>query len=201
MTADSHNDVTMTAAAIAQAASIEHRIAASLLADGRFQQDISATDFEAILSNVIYTLISDQKVAGLDVDIAHSIESIDVTIRDGKAHVLCTVHIASPIAAYIEFMYTLENDPDTPQAIRLKAGSLRVKEKTRRFDLKAKAALAAMNVKKITLHEMADMPAIIQHTLPPQLEAQGISGTFSRVGLWFNNHQLHVILEGDFAAM
>ena len=122
---------------------IEARIAAELLAHGRFEDALDANELEIILRNVIHTLIAEQKVAGIDVSVVHNVHTIEVEIEDGEAHVSCLVHIHSPIVAFVNFAYTLINNEDSGDRIMLKPGTLIVDEKTRRFDLKAKAALGS----------------------------------------------------------
>jgi len=185
-------------AALYPTAPIEARIAKALLENGRFEDDLTADELEIIMRNIVYTLIAEQKVAGFDVDVVHNVQSTQIEIENEEAAVSCIVHIHKPIVAFIHFNYVLENDPTDADSIRLKKGTLKVDEKTRRFDIKAKAALAALNVRKITMHEMQQMARIIERTLPPQLLAQGVSGEFSHVQLVLNDKTLNVSLEGTF---
>jgi len=93
----------------------------------------------------------------------------------------------------------LINDPvSISQKLRLKPGTLMVSEHTRRLDLKAKAALATINVTRIALQELSDLAAIIESTLPAQLKQHGVTGKFSNVELSFQDHCLDISVEGDF---
>jgi hypothetical protein len=82
--------------------------------------------------------------------------------------------------------------------LRVKRGSLIIAEHTRRFDIKAKAALAAINVKNLALKELADPAAVIVATLPSQLERLGLRGKLKTVELTLKDHDLEVCLEGEF---
>jgi hypothetical protein len=109
------------------------------------------------------------------------------------------VHIHRPIVAFLEFSYVLANDPaGHPGRIGVKKGTLRVEEKTRRLDLKAKAALAAIDVEGIARRELMDIPGIIVSTLPPQLARLGVIGTITKVELGFQDSHMDLCLEGTF---
>jgi hypothetical protein len=82
--------------------------------------------------------------------------------------------------------------------LRVKRGSLTISEHTRRFDIKAKAALAAINVRNLAIKEMADPAAVIIETLPTQLKRFGARGELRSVELTLKDHQLEVYLEGEF---
>jgi hypothetical protein len=178
---------------------IEGRIAQSLLIQGEFYENIDAADLEIILRNIVYVMFSRQTVAGRDIDILHNVPIMHVEISEEQAHVDFIVHIHKPIIVFIEFEYTLINHPDEDEKrLCLKEGSLRIKEKTRRFDVKAKAGLTAMNVPKIARQEMSDMTEVICRTLPAQLKQKGVTGELSKIRLSLNDHTLCVYLMGEF---
>jgi hypothetical protein len=178
---------------------IEERIAHALLATGEFYENIEPADLEVILRNIVYVMFSRQKVAGRDIDILHNVPIMNVAIDDGQAHIDFVVHIHKPIVVFIEFNYTLINHHDEDEKrLCLKEGSLRIKEKTRRFDVKAKAALTAMNVPKIARQEMSDLTEVICRTLPSQLKKKGVTGELQEIKLSLNEHTLCVYLTGDF---
>ncbi len=178
---------------------IEERIAKALLARGEFYENIDAADLEIILRNIVYVMFSRQKVAGRDIDILHNVPIMHVEIREEQAHVEFIVHIHKPIIVFIEFEYTLVNHPDQDEKrLCLKEGSLKIKEKTRRFDVKAKAGLTAMNIPKIARQEMSDMSEVICRTLPGQLKHKGVTGVLDKVRLSLNEQTLCVYLLGEF---
>jgi hypothetical protein len=143
-----------------------------------------------------------QKVAGREIGILHNVPLMQVEINNEEAHVEFVVHIHKPIIVFIEFKYTLVNHEDEDnKCLCLKEGSLRVKEKTRRFDVKAKAALTAMNVPKIARQEMSDLTNVICRTLPDQLRHKGITGQLETIKLSLNDHSLCVSLTGDFGPL
>jgi len=181
---------------------IEERIAADLLARGVFEDAINNGELEIILRNVVYTLFSRQKVAGFDVGIVHNVVEMSVNIEHGEAHVDFIVHIHKPVIVFLELSYTLINDLEGPDArLRVKDGTLQIAEKTRRFDIKAKAALTAMNVPRIVRHELADLSEVIRSTLPDQLRKQNIQGELNKIGLSLNSSTLSVYLQGEFAPL
>lgn len=181
---------------------IEERIAAALVADGRFHNRINGADLAVILRNVVYYMFAHQKFAGVDVGIVHNIIQMDVTLADDEARVVFEVHIHSPIVAFLEFRYVLENDPDQfGSALRLQPGTLHIEQRTRRFDIKAKTALAAMNVQRIALQELSNTRDIIRKTLPPQLRKQHIDGALTHIELELMDDALCVLLEGEFAPL
>ena len=140
--------------------------------------------------------------AGRDIDILHNVPIMHVEINKEQAHVEFVVHIHKPIIVFIEFNYTLVNHEDEDdKRLCLKEGSLRIKEKTRRFDVKAKAAMTAMNVPKIARQEMSDLTEVICRTLPDQLQKKGVRGELEAIELSLNAHSLCVYLTGDFELM
>ncbi len=178
---------------------IEGRIARALLTRGEFYEDISPADLEVVLRNIVYVVFARQKAAGREIDMLHNVPIMHVEIDKGQAHIDFVVHIHKPIVVFIEFKYTLVNhDEEDNKCLCLQEGSLRVTEKTRRFDVKAKAALTAMNVPKIARQEMSDMSQVICTTLPGQLQKKGIIGELGTVKLSLNEHSLCVYLSGDF---
>jgi antitoxin component of MazEF toxin-antitoxin module len=178
---------------------IETRIADTLIESGEFHEDITAAELAVILRNVVYVMFAQQKVAGVDVGILHNVPIMKVTLAEGQADIEFVVHVHKPIIAFLEFKYALINDHDTSvKRLTVKNGSLRVNEKTRRFDLKAKAALAAMNVPRIARQEMSDTAAVIRRTLPTQLQQKGITGELKEIVLRLNSDTLSIYLQGDF---
>jgi hypothetical protein len=181
---------------------VEERIARALVTRGEFCEDISSADLEVILRNIVYVMFARQKVAGREIGILHNVPIMQVEINNEEAHVEFVVHIHKPIIVFIEFKYTLVNHEDEDnKCLCLKEGSLRVKEKTRRFDVKAKAALTAMNVPKIARQEMSDLTNVICRTLPDQLRHKGVTGQLETIKLSLNDHSLCVSLTGDFGPL
>lgn len=165
-------------------ASIEQRVVQALNENGEYHGHISEEELVPILSNVLYTLVAQQKVAGVDVPIEHNVTQMSVHIEKQEIRVFCELHIHSPIKAFIKFKYRLINDPAAnPSNLRLKNGDIQVEEVTRRLDFKAKTALKVMNVRRIAMHEMSDPARVIKHTLPEQLVRHGFDGTLSRIDL------------------
>lgn len=178
---------------------IEERIAASLTTFGMFDAVLTPEEFELILRGIIYTSFDQQTFAGVNVGLVHNIVSLSVEHNELEMDIECIVHIHKPIISFIEFSYTLENEPDQPGGrIQVRDGSLLFEAKTRRLDVKAKTALAAMNVRKIMMQEMSDLTAIIFSTLPPQLRALGVDGKLDDVGLEIVDSGLRVRLYGTF---
>ena len=178
---------------------IEERIAQALLDEGVFYENIDAADLEIILRNIVFTMFAEQRVAGRDIDILHNVPVMNVTINEEEADVEFVVHIHKPIVVFIEFNYKLINHPfEDEKNLCLEQGTLQIREKTRRFDVKAKAALTAMNIPKIARQEMSDMTAVIRKTLPAQLEKRGVKGELNTIKLSLNQHTLCVCLKGDF---
>ena len=188
-----------TTARVYSTGDIEERIARALVRRGEFYEDISAADLEIILHNIVYVVFARQKAAGRDINMLHNIPIMHAEIDNGQAHINFVVHIHKPIIVFLEFEYTLVNHVDVDnKRLCVKDGSLRIKEKTRRFDVKAKAALTAMNVPKIARQEMSDMSEVISNTLPDQLQKRGVVGELSTIKLSLNDHSLCVYLGGDF---
>ena len=181
---------------------IESHIADALVEQGEFQKNINAAELEVILRNVVYVMFAQQKVAGIDVGILHNVPIMKVLLAEEQADIEFVVHVHKPIIAFLEFKYALVNDNETAvRCITVKNGSLRVNEKTRRFDLKAKTALAAMNVPRIARQEMSDTADIIRRTLPDQLLQKGVTGELKEIELYLNSDTLSVYLQGDFVRL
>lgn len=178
---------------------IEDKIAQALLVHGRFKDKIGADELATIMRNVVYTIFAEHKVGGREVGLLHNVPTMKVHINNSQAAIGFIVHIHKPIVAFIKFQYTLVNDPVAVYPnLRVKRGSLTIAEHTRRFDIKAKAALAAINVKNLALKELADPAAVIIATLPLQLERHGLRGKLKNVELTLKDHDLEVYLEGEF---
>lgn len=179
---------------------IEYRIAQALVMQGHFSDQIHADDLATIMRNVVYTIFADYKVGGHEVGLLHNVPTFKVHINNSQADLGCIVHIHKPIVAFLKFRYTLVNDPVSVNPnLRVKRGTLFISEHTRRFDIKAKAALAAINVKNLALKELANPAAVIIATLPTQLKRFGVRGNLKTVELNLKDHYLEVCLEGEFS--
>jgi hypothetical protein len=165
-------------------APFEEKIAHTLKEKGEFAGHLNAEQLSIILRKVLFTLVGEQKVAGFDVPITHNVSAMQVTIARREAAVFAEVHVHSPIVAFIQFRYTLENDRRCPgKKLHLKRGQVEVKEVTRPFDLGARAALAILGVKQIALRELSDPNAVIRRTLPQQLARLGFQESLAEVEL------------------
>jgi hypothetical protein len=90
------------------------------------------------------------------------------------------------------------NDPfSEPKRVQLKRGSLSIRKNTRRFDLKARAALSAIDLESIARNELTDLSVILRRTLSDQMNGYGISGEISEIRLSIIDCVLEVYLEGD----
>lgn len=175
---------------------IERRIAESLVSQGCYEGCMSGDDLSVIMRKVLFTLVDEQKVGGVDVPITHNVSDMRVEIADGQAHVACEIHIHNPIKAFIRFEYTLVNDPQAPgQKIILKNNHLNVTEITKPFDFAAKTALKIMGVKGIALAELKNPNNVIRRTLPDQLRQLGFEGELTTVELAINDHDMHVFVQ------
>ncbi len=178
--------------------SVEQHIADTLRACGAFEGDLTSRDLEPILKNVVFTLVDEQRFAGIDVPITHNVSQMQVEIVAQQANVFCEVHVHAPIVAFLQFTYTLENHPKVSGKLRLKGGDVVVKENTRSLDFAAKAALRILNVRAIARRELSEPNEIIRRTLPVQLERAGIKAKLDRIELTFNGSgSLHVLLTLD----
>lgn len=177
---------------------LEHKVARALIETGEFLGTLTADELAVIMRKVLYTLVDEQKVAGLDVPLVHNVSRMDVSIVGGEAAVSCEVHIHTPIKAFITFDYVLENDRQADNGqLRLKDNRLEVREITRPFDIGAKAALKVMGVRHIALQELSDVNGIIRRTLPPQLRQLGFEGELVDVALELqDNGTMAVYLTG-----
>ena len=127
---------------------IEARIASALISDGRFESRLNGDELSAVLRKLVYTVFSKHTLAGQGVNLVHNIATMQVIMNESEARIGFIVHIHKPITAFLKFKYCLVNDPvSVSRRLRLKRDSLVVQEHTRRFDIKAKAALAAINVR------------------------------------------------------
>jgi hypothetical protein len=181
---------------------IEERIATSLLENGRFHGYLSAKELALIMRNLVYAIFSQQRFGGRDVKLVHNIPSMKIAIKNHQADVSFLVHIHKPIVAFLTFSYSLLNDPiSTGRNLRIKHGSLKTRQDTRRFDLKAKAVLAAIDIVGLAQRELADPAAIILSTLPQQLRKQGVWGKVRSIELFLHDQSLEVVLEGEFESV
>ena len=178
---------------------IEREIATSLLEQGRFEGHVEGEQLAAIFRHLVYAVFASQQFAGHDVSIAHKVASMKVDIKGDEALVQFSVHILRPIVAFLGFAYTLVNDPvSVGQKLRVKRGTLLIRKRTRRFDIKAKTALAAINVERLAKKELANVNNVISTTLPLQLERHGLEGRIDNVELTLGEGLMHVCLEGEF---
>lgn len=172
---------------------IEARIAAALREDGEFIGDLNARDLKPILSHVLYTLVAEQKIAGIDLPINHNISQMQVMMHDDGIDIFCEVHVHEPVTAFVRFSCTLENAPGSqPANLRLKDDRLDVEEVTRRFDLGARTALKMLNIPRIARRELSDPRGVILRTLPEQLAKQGFHGTIDHMEIMVKNGRLQV---------
>jgi hypothetical protein len=178
---------------------IEDKIAQALMMHGRFKDKIDGDELATIMRNIVYSIFAGHKIGGRQIDLLHNVPTMKVQINNSQAAIGFIVHIHKPIVAFIKFQYTLINDPvSLYPKLRVKQGSLTISEHTRRFDIKAKAALATINVRSLALKELADPATVINDTLPAQLERFGARGNLKTVELALKDHHLEVYLEGEF---
>jgi hypothetical protein len=181
------------------AGTFEDRIAAALLECGRFQGYMNAKELALIQRNLIYVIFSQHQFGGRDVKLVHNVPSMKITIKNHQADVSFLVHIHKPIIAFLTFSYSLLNDPiSAGRNLRIKHGTLKTSQDTRRFDLKAKAALAAIDIDGLAQRELSDPAAIILSTLPQQLRKRGARGEVKSIELFLHEKTLEVCLEGEF---
>lgn len=178
---------------------IEQKIAAELIKNGRFDSQINAEELAVILRNLVYTMFSNHTLAGQGINLIHNIATMRVSIDKSQANIHFIVHIHKPITAFLKFKYALVNDPvSVSPRLTLKRNSLVIEEHTKRFDIKAKAALAAINIGNIARKELADPTRIIRATLPSRLAKHGLGGQFTCVEMALADQYLNLCLEGSF---
>jgi hypothetical protein len=187
------------AALESSAESIDQRIATALCREGKFKGAINAGELAIILRSVVYALFSRYRFAVLDFQPVYNVPTMKVGIRNGEATVKSLVHMHRPVTAFLNFRYTLINDVVSgDKKIRLKRGSFKYEERTRRLDLRAKTALAVVNIHDLVLRELQDISQVILKTVPDQLENQAVTGKLKRIELVLNGDKLNVYLEGAF---
>jgi hypothetical protein len=181
---------------------IDDMIADSLLADGQFQGRLNARELALIMRNVVHTVFDQHKIGGRNVSLIHNVPSMKVAINESQAQICFVVHLHRPIVAFLQFRYDLINDPvSITPTVRFKAGSLSITEHTRRFDLKAKAALAAINIEELARKELANPTSVICSTLPSQLRQRGATGVITCVDLTLADQHLEISLKGVFKSL
>ena len=163
---------------------------------GEYHERINAEDFGVILRHVVHTIFTQKRVAGFDVGIVHNVAQMNVVIKNNAINIKFVVHVHKPIVAFLHFAYVLVNHPRQEGHIALRKGSLKVNDKTRRFDLKAKTALKAMQTTKLARNELSDLSAVIQNTWPLHLQSIGHDGELTAVRLHVEGDVLCVYLEG-----
>jgi hypothetical protein len=177
---------------------VELKIAASLLEHGKFSGHLDEQELTTIIRNVVYDRFSNQRIGGRDIHLVHNIPAVEATFSGDEVIVSFLVHIHKPIVAFLRFRYVLTNDPYSKRKrIQLKRGSLSIRKDTRRFDLKARAALAAIDVDSIARDELTDLADILKSTFTDQLTGYGIGGGISEIQLAIGENCLEVYLEGD----
>jgi hypothetical protein len=177
---------------------VELKIAASLLEQGKFSGHLDEQELTSVIRNIVYNRFANQRIGGRDIGIVHNIPAIDVKISGETVNVSFLVHIHRPIVAFLRFRYVLMNDPfSEPKRVQLKRGSLSIRKNTRRFDLKARAALSAIDLESIARNELTDLAVILRRTLSDQMNGYGISGEISEIRLGIVDCVLEVYLEGD----
>ncbi len=174
---------------------IDDRIISGLQT-GEYHERVNAEDFSMILRHVVHTIFDQKRVVGLDVGIVHNVAKMKVSIKKGEIDIAFTVHVHKPIVAFLNFSYVLINHPQKDGQLGLKKGTLRVKDKTRRFDLKAKTALKAMQTTRIARQELSDLSDVIMKTWPRHLHTIGYDGGLTAVRLRVENDVLCIYLEG-----
>ncbi len=178
---------------------IEQKIAVELADSGRFDSRINSDELAVILRSLVYAMFRNHTLAGQGINLIHNVATMRVRINNSQADIRFIVHIHKPITAFLKFKYTLVNDPvSVSPKLTLKRNSLVIEEHTRRFDIKAKAALAAINVENIARRELVDPTRIIRATLPDRLVKHGLSGQFTCVEMALADHHLELCLEGNF---
>lgn len=167
------------------------------LQEGEYQERINADDFGVVLRHIVYTIFSQKRVAGFDVGIVHNVVKMDVTIENNEIDIAFVVHVHKPVVAFLNFAYVLINDPEDETRISLKKGTLKVENKTRRFDIKAKTALTAMQTTKLAQSELSDLSVVIETTWPLHLQTLGHDGELTAVNLHIEDDLLCVFLQGS----
>ncbi len=175
---------------------IDHRIISGL-GTGEYYECIDGDDFGVILRHVVHAIFDQKRVVGLDVGIIHNVAKMDATIKKGRIHISFVVHVHKPIIAFLNFSYVLINHPQNEGQLGLKKGSLRVEDKTRRFDLKAKTALKAMQTTRIARQELSNLSNVLKKTWPRHLQMIGYDGELTAVHLHIEDTELCISLAGQ----
>lgn len=167
------------------------------LRGGEYHERMNADDFGVILRHIVHTIFSQKRVAGFDVGIVHNVAKMNVTIANDEIDIAFVVHVHKPIIAFLNFSYVLVNDPENENRIALKEGTLQVENKTRRFDIKAKTALTAMQTTRLAQSELSDLSVVIETTWPLHMQTLGHDGRLTAVNLHIENDALCVFLQGS----
>jgi hypothetical protein len=180
-------------------ASFERSIAESLNGGDDFGAEINSELLGHVLRKVIYNVVSEQKLANVEVPTVHNISMMDARISQGEAKVECEIHIHQPIIAFIRLKYALENDPRScGTRLRLKNNKVEVHEHTRPLDMAAKVALRVMRVESVVRGELSDPNGLIKRMLPDALSRYGFDGVIHDVELEFNGDgSLRVFITGE----
>ncbi len=174
---------------------IDREVAEALTQNHQFVHSFSSQELAVVFANIFHTLIDLQKFAGVTVPLIHNVASIGVEVRYPRITTSTLLHIHSPIRAFIEVGYSLSNDFERPGNLALIRRSLLVQEKTARFDLLARSALAAINIEGLVERELRDVAKVIRLTLPHRLRLYGFAGTIDNVQLEVTpDNRLHTYL-------
>ncbi len=174
---------------------IDREVAEALTRNHHYVYSFDSQQLAVVFANIFHTLIDLQKFAGLTVPLTHNVASIGVEVRYPRITTSTLLHIHSPIRAFIEIGYSLSNDFERPGNLALIRRSLSVQEKTARFDLLARSALAAINIEGLIERELRDPAEVIRLTLPHRLRLYGFAGTIQKVHLEVTpDNRLHTYL-------
>ncbi len=178
---------------------IDRQVAQALSNPGQFGYAFTSEELAVVFANIFFTLIDTHKFAGLTVPLIHNVAQMDVQIKYPCIAVQSLLHIHSPIKAFINVDYELGNHPYLSGALTFDQQSLKVKERTGRLDLIAKAALSAIDVEGVVRDELKDPAQVIRKTLPHRLKSYGFDGTIGRVRLEVtpDNRLQTLLVSGD----
>ncbi len=162
---------------------LDRQVAQAFAQQGEFQYHFTDEELSVVFANIFHTLVELHRFAGMTVPLTHNVTAMEVEVRPPRLSVRSILHIHSPIRAFIAADYDLMNHPAIPGILVLRKGSLKVQEKTARFDLVARAALRAIDVEGLIASELQDPAEVIRRTLPHRLRSYGFAGQISTVRL------------------
>ena len=173
---------------------LEIEIAQALNKKDRACLSLEAETLGPVISNIIHTVVGQQKLAGFSLPLIHNVVAA-VQIQDGKMAVDAMIHLHSPVRGFTELSYTLINNP-AEKTVAIIPKSLRLKTKTAPFDVVAKLAFTTMDVPRIARRQLADLARVIALTLPQQLKTRGYEGTIRNAELEITSHNtMQITLE------